>query len=201
MKCVRVQLRASALLALALLYFFADGRMLAATALAAAVHELGHIFALHNFGLKIRTLRLELTGLCIDYTGRCTPLQHALAAAAGPAAGLALALIPMRIAALSESEFLCLTASLSFMLSLFNLVPLPNSDGARILRYAGIALLGFERGEKTADMLEIAAAALLFALALFLYLSGRGLSLLLSAAVILLSSLSSYCKKSSNVII
>jgi len=64
-----------------------------------------------------------------------------------------------------------------------------------------IKYMRFERGEKTADMLEIAAAALLFALALFLYLSGRGLSLLLSAAVILLSSLSSYCKKSSNVII
>ena len=41
MKCVRVQLRAPALLALALLYFFADGRMLAFRLYSVSVRNLG----------------------------------------------------------------------------------------------------------------------------------------------------------------
>ena len=72
--------------------------------------------------LHVRGIRLQLKGFCIDYCGYTGAAGHALAAAAGPLAGLAYALAASGLAQRLESDWLGLTAGISLLLSLFNLV-------------------------------------------------------------------------------
>ena len=60
----RFHISAGAVLAAALLFFFLDTATLWAIALPVAAHELGHVLALRLAGLRIRSFRAEMKGLC-----------------------------------------------------------------------------------------------------------------------------------------
>ena len=78
-------------LAVALVYYILSMETVLALLLAVTAHELAHVIVLRMVGLRVKRLRLELTGLCIDYCGYACPAGHAAAALAGPAGGLAYA--------------------------------------------------------------------------------------------------------------
>lgn len=126
---VRWKIDAGAVLLLALAYFFDTSGMLSAFVPAAAVHELGHALALRLSGSRVRRVSLSAFGLEMDYAGSLSGVRELFAIAAGPLAGLAFA-----VAASSVSgAFWPMSGALSFLLSVFNLLPVLPLDGGRLV--------------------------------------------------------------------
>ena len=174
--------------AAALAYYLAPVDKLLAVLLPVLAHELGHILALRLLGLRIRCFQIELKGLCIEYRGYTGALGHALAAAAGPALGLLYALAASLLAARFHSPWLELTAGVSLLLSMFNLLPALPLDGGRILYHLSAALLGERTAARVANGFSLAVGAVLLGVGTYLMLSGCGLALELAAVWLLLST-------------
>lgn len=185
----RVFLRAGggAFLLVALLFFLGDGWDVAAVLLPVAVHELGHLFALWLLGLPLRGFRIELRGLCIEYGGSAGALAQALAAAAGPLAGIVFAFAASRVGNRLESDWLCLTAGVSLLLSLFNLLPALPLDGGTILLHLSTAVLGDKRGARLTEAAGLIVGAALLGGGFHLMLHGKGAALPLAAIWLLLA--------------
>lgn len=182
---IRIDPLSAVLLALAL--YFLELWTIAAFAAAVIVHELGHIAALRALGLRICAFRSEVQGFCIDYAGETSKLGHAAAALAGPAAGIALAFAMSAAAARTGCSFFALTAGVSLLLSLFNLLPIQALDGGRVLRLVLSALLGDNLGLRAANAVNTALALALFALGVYVLLSGHGAGLIIAALWLILS--------------
>ena len=183
----RFHISAGAVLAAALLLFFLDTATLWAIALPVAAHELGHVLALRLAGLRIRSFRAEMKGLCIEYSGFCGTAGHVFAAAAGPLAGLAYAFAASRWAKLSGSETAALSAGISLLLSLFNLLPVLPLDGGRIFSRLACSLMGCGRGERLCRDLGLAVGTAALALGLLLMWQGMGAGLAAAAVWLLLA--------------
>ena len=166
-----------------LLLYLGSGREIAAILLAALFHELGHALALRLLGLHIRCFRAELRGFCMEYYGECGAVGHALAAAAGPAAGFAWAIGASVLG--RRMDWLSLSAGVSLLLSLFNLLPALPLDGGRILLSLSCAFLGERRGEKLTEGCSLGVGSLLLAFGVWLMLRGRGIALLTAAVWLL----------------
>lgn len=160
----RVTISLALTLAAAFIYYIVDIETAIAIALPVAVHELSHIIALRLFGLKVKSVRAELTGLCIDYCGFAEPLAHIAAAFAGPAGGFIYAYAASIIARETCCAWMELSAGISLLLSVFNLLPVLPLDGGRILLGLLTMLLGAQAGEWITYRISFAiTAALLIA--------------------------------------
>jgi stage IV sporulation protein FB len=158
----RLSVSPAAALLGALLYCTASFSELAAILAPVIVHELGHIVALRLYGMRVRRITADLRGLCIEYSGLCTPLGHAVSALAGPAAGLGYAFAASYYSRGGSNEVLTLSAGVSLLLSLFNLLPILPLDGGRIVA----ALIGEEnalRVSQAAAVLLMLGGRLIFA--------------------------------------
>ena len=149
----RITISLALTLAAAFIYYVVSIETAIAIALPVAVHELAHIIALRFFGLKVKSVRAELTGLCIDYCGFAEPVAHIAAAFAGPAGGF--------IARETGCAWMELSAGISLLLSVFNLLPVLPLDGGRILLGLMTMLLGARTGERIAYRISIAITVLL----------------------------------------
>lgn len=120
----------------AAVYFGGDALCLL---LAALIHEAGHWIAL--MATKNGVLQLRLTGCCahiVPYYRRLPGLrQELLILAAGPLAGILLALI--------LKPFAPRLAKISLLLSIFNLLPVRGLDGGSILRLIYAATFNTEK--------------------------------------------------------
>lgn len=178
---------AGAIMLGALIYSAASFTQLAAILTPAIVHELGHIVTLRLFGLRIRRFSADVRGFCIEYGGVCSPLRHAAAALAGPAAGIAYAFAASYYGRQTGNEVLTLSAGVSLLLSAFNLLPVMPLDGGRVFAIAASELLGARRGERLARRLGlVVSVALLFA-GTWLMWNGKGGALILAAVWLLIS--------------
>ena len=155
-----------------LFFYAADGALLRAMLPAVLVHELGHALALRLSGGRIRELRLEPGGFCIRYASRPDRRGEILCAAAGPAAGLLYA--PAAACFGPGGE---LSAGVSLLLSVFNLLPAPPLDGGRIAS----ALLS----ERVCTVLAACSASLTALFGFLLFLKGRGAALALAGLFLL----------------
>lgn len=182
----KIKISAGALILAAAAYYFCEIRTLAALAIPIFVHELGHIAALLMLGFGLRGFRAELKGLCIVYSGSCGAVGHAMAAAAGPIAGLIYAAAASWGGNRLQSDWLCLSAGVSLILSLFNLLPALPLDGGRIFTQLADAFFGERRGTAAADAVGFACAAALLAAGIWLMLEGRGVALTVAATWLLL---------------
>ena len=144
----RITISLALTLAAAFIYYVVSIETTIAIALPVAVHELAHIIALRFFGLKVKSVRAELTGLCIDYCGFAEPLAHAAAAFAGPVGGFIYACAASLIARETGCAWVELSAGISLLLSVFNLLPVLPLDGGRILLGLMTMLLGAQAGER-----------------------------------------------------
>lgn len=165
----------------AAVYYVLEDKMFAALLLPVLVHELGHLLMLCMLGLRVKSVSIELRGICISYFGYTGAAGHALAAFCGPAAGFIFAWLAAAAGVRMSSDTLCSSAGISLTLSAFNMLPALPLDGGRIMQN----LLGVFCSEyKTAAVCETVslisgAGLLLFGLyALFL---GKGAGLIIAA--------------------
>lgn len=178
----------AAVAACAAAVYFLDFYVLSALLFAVAAHELGHVACLRAFGLDIRAVSLGAGGLCIDYRGECGALFHALAAAAGPAAGIVYAYLCSYLGVQLRFAWLQLGAGISLILSLYNLLPVMPLDGGRIFAAVASAVIGEQRGGALAAMLSAAVCALLLLLGVRLFARSCDAGLLIAAICLIHAS-------------
>ncbi|MCR5577085.1 MAG: M50 family metallopeptidase [Oscillospiraceae bacterium] len=173
----------SLLAVLAAVYFFfvRAPYELPALLLPVLVHELSHVLALWLLGLRVRGLRLEPQGLCIRYEGDCPDWAHAAASLAGPIGGFVYALFARRF----PQDWLRLSADLSLLFSLFNLLPLMPLDGGRVFLLLCRTALG-EEGERLFYRLSRMLLALLLLFGVYAAARNLGSAPLLAALWLLL---------------
>ena len=83
-------------------------------------------------------------------------------------------------------DWLSLSAGVSILLSLFNLLPALPLDGGRIVLALSCAALGEKRGERVTEGLSLFVGAALLACGFWLMLRRRGLAVLAAAIWLLL---------------
>ncbi len=163
---------------------YADTQGLIPLALAAcALHEGGHLLALHAMGAEVTGMRLSVTGAEIRVTGTMSYPQELLSALAGPGCNLLLAALFCRLPGGS------LFAGLNLALALLNLLPIGALDGGRVLRAALNWLVSPQAGDRVCPPLERALAGCLLSFGAFLAGAGGSVTLLITA-IWLFSSLS-----------
>jgi stage IV sporulation protein FB len=167
---MRVEVRPAAALLFALALFFDTDGLVSAMVPAICVHELGHVLLLKLCGRRVTCLRVGLAGLELDYAPGLDGLQGVLCAAAGPIAGGVYALTACSVG----KPFWTVSGAASFVLTVFNLLPIAPLDGGRVL----CALLPGIAGRRS----SFAAAALLLAGGVWMFLAYRSLSLLIAGA-------------------
>ena len=152
---VHLEITGGFLLLCAVTGFFCGGEALCAAALAAAVHEWGHLAVMLAQGCIPSALRLDASGACIRCREEPSYRQELYRALAGPVAGLFL------WAALrgSGSPFLRGTAGMSLLLSIVNLLPGEGLDGGRALRCLSWRVFPPERAEVLPKLLGWVTAA------------------------------------------
>ena len=187
MRFPALRVGAGSLLVMTALFFLSGCGEIAAVLLPAAAHELGHVLALFVLGLPIRGFRIDLQGFCIEYGGSTGALGHAFAAASGPVAGFAYAYGASYAGDLLGSEWLCLTAGISLLLSLFNLLPALPLDGGAILLHLSGAVLGERKARVLTEISGLLVGAALLGGGFYLLLRGQGAALLLASIWLLLA--------------
>ena len=174
MKRCRIDISPGAAVLFPLLYFLDGSGWFSAVLPAVIFHECGHCIAAWSCGGRILSLRMDMTGLCLNVTPFSSPFAEALCAAAGPLCGL---LWAAACSALSGAWWMrCREISLYF--SFCNLLPAQPLDGGRIL----YALCG---GKTTVRIVSICTGVGCLVLALLL----RRWGLALPGAWILLAQL------------
>ncbi len=167
-----------AALAAGLLLYLSDERTLRLLLPPVLFHELGHVLALRLCGCRIRALRLELGGLCLDYSGDPPLAAQLFCALAGPLAGLLYALPVARLGPDGS-----LSAGISLLLSGFNLIPALPLDGGRALEAV--------TEERTLKVLSLLSASLTAAAGLVLLYFGKGAALAFAGGLLLAAQLRS----------
>ena len=181
----KVTVSSGAVIMAAVIYYLCDSKTLLAVFAAAMAHELGHLFAMQVLGLRIKAFRIEAKGFCIDYCGYAGAVGHALAALAGPAAGLFYALAASKMGNSLGEDWLCLSAGVSLILSLFNLLPALPLDGGRILMSMSCAFCGEQRGRVICSTVSTVCGLMLLILGTVLLMKGFGGAVLISAIWVL----------------
>ncbi|MCD7928329.1 MAG: hypothetical protein LUF80_05645, partial [Oscillospiraceae bacterium] len=135
--------------------------VLGCCALAAALHEMGHILCCRVLDVPVRRLRLSLVGAELDLGERCrSGTEECLVALAGPLVNLITAVLAMSAPLSGQLNYLFAGASL--MLALFNLLPVLPLDGSRVLHGALSALCSLEQADRvTAGISRLLKLALL----------------------------------------
>lgn len=164
-------------------------RWLLAAALAAVVHEGGHLLLLRAFHAGRGRLRIDAAGLCWERQGRLLRYgQELTAALAGPAANLLAALALAFAAGRFRWETGYYLAGTQLVPGLFNLLPVLPLDGAQALELFLSWLMGPIPAARLTEAVSLLTLGLLLGSAVwFLALTGTGLLLLGTLALLGLS--------------
>lgn len=187
----RVRISAGFVLLIALVVFFDEVGLVAACIPVIAVHELGHAAAMRCFGAKPVRLNATASGLSLDYRGSISGAAEIAAALAGPAAGLALAVICSKAGKILGNEYLLLCAGLGVIINFFNLLPCLPLDGGRALH--GV-VSGFACGEKFVSVVSWVTAIAVTAAGLYFAAEGKGVALCAAGTWLIIMRRNCTCK-------
>ncbi len=162
-------------------------RWLLVFALAAVLHEGGHLLALRLMGGRVERLCLRLSGGEIRYRDDLTYRQDALLALAGPGANLLCALVCAGLARLCPRAELYRLIGCNLILALFNLLPALPLDGGRVLGALLTSCFPLW-GETVTKGVSLLVGVLLLILGLFLLQNGGNPTLFAAGSVIVLAS-------------
>lgn len=127
-----------------------EGRLpigeVAAVALAAILHELGHVAVAWGWSIPIRSLRLDLFGARMELEGLTGYAAELAVAAGGPLVSILGSALARPLGEVLTGAYLF--SSVSLGLGLLNLLPVRGLDGGRILSCA----LSLTAGERVADV-------------------------------------------------
>ena len=182
----RIRISAFAALLAGFLYIIGDLNTIFAVLLPITVHELGHIIALRLLGMRIIGFEIELRGFCIKYTGCTGLLGEAAAAAAGPLSGLLYAIAASAAGKVSDSAWLELTAGVSLLLSVFNLLPVKPLDGGKLFGYISELIFGERTGTKISGAVSCIVCIAAISAGLWLLFNGYGIAATAAALWLLL---------------
>ncbi|MBP3667916.1 MAG: hypothetical protein J6K29_12810 [Clostridia bacterium] len=118
---------------------------LLAVALAALIHELGHMLVAWRRRIPVRALRLDLFGARMELSGMISYGAELAVASGGPLASFLAALTAYPWGAAREGIYLF--SAVSCGLGLLNLLPVRGMDGGRILA----CFLSLTAGERAAE--------------------------------------------------
>ena len=136
MRWGRVEATAGFFLLVAWMNYWDSQCLVPAALLACALHELGHYWAIRLLGSDVKLIRLTAIGAEMAVDRPLDYWQEGLAALAGPAVNLLLALV---FCGWSRGQTF---AGLNLALALFNLLPVGRLDGGRALGCALALLAG-----------------------------------------------------------
>ena len=118
----------------------------AAVALAAILHELGHVAGAWGWSIPIRSLRLDLFGARMELEGLTGYAAELAVAAGGPLVSILGSALVRPLGEVLTGAYLF--SSVSLGMGLLNLLPVRGLDGGRILSCA----LSLTAGERVADV-------------------------------------------------
>ena len=176
-----MSISAGAIIMASVIYYICDNKTIIAVMGAAFFHEFGHLMAMWFLGFRVKRFRIEARGFCIDYSGYAGAVGHAFAAAAGPAFGLLYSLAASCLGNRTGVEWLCLSSGVSFVLSMFNLLPALPLDGGRILMCLCCAFCGEQQGRVVCSAVSTVCGLMLLAFGTLLVAKGMGAAVLISA--------------------
>ena len=174
-------------LLLALFVMLSSPLLLSALLLAAILHELGHYWVLRRLHARVTAIRITALGAEMQVAGRLSYGGELLAAAAGPAVNLALALLLGYGGRLWSPLYLFAGAQL--MLGVFNLLPVQPLDGGSLLWNFAAWLTEPYTADRVAGVVGFGVAALLTLAAGAALMLGGSPFLLLAAAGLLWHSI------------
>ena len=182
-KRTAIHVSPTAPLLLALFVMVSSPLLLAALLLAAVLHELGHYWMLRRLHARVTALRITALGAEMQVAGRLSYGGEVLAAAAGPAVNLLLALLLGLGGRLCEALYLFSGAQL--VLGAFNLLPIPPLDGGSILWNLAAWLTEPYTADRVAAVVGFGMAAVLtLGAAAALWMGGSPFLLLAAAALL-----------------
>ena len=179
MRRPRIEIGGGFLLLLALL-LLTEEQLTGPFLMACAVHEAGHLLMLYALGGRAERIRCTAGGAeisvapvpCISYPA------EALSVLSGPLAGLILALAAARLG-------FYVTAGVSLVLTVFNLLPLRRQDGGRLLYLLLAWRYAPESALRAAGAVSWSLCLLRLLLGIWVLLRGSGIVLLAAALWIL----------------
>lgn len=148
MRIGRLEMTGGFFLVLAWLNYLDRQLLLPMAAAACALHEGGHYLAIRLAGGRVRLIRLTAVGAEMAVSRPLGYCQEGLAALAGPAVNLLLAVV------FSSWKWGAEFAGLNLLLALFNLAPVGRLDGGRALKCLLSLLAGPERAERAGAWLD-----------------------------------------------
>ena len=175
MRWGRVEATAGFFLLIAWVNYWDSQLLVPQALLACALHELGHYGVIRLLGRDVKLIRLTAIGAEMVVDRPLSYGQEGLAALAGPAVNLALALL---LCGWSRGQTF---AGLNLALALFNLLPAGRLDGGRTLRCALALLIGPAQAEQTARWLDRCFAGAALGAGLLLAGAAGNVTLLLTA--------------------
>lgn len=193
MKHGRLELDGGFILLVALLFLFDNSGLLLPLAISVAVHEIGHYIFIKIFGGHVHTLKLEFVGLDMEYEGMdISYWQEVLIAISGPLFSFILAYCAALYGKHNGSQDAYYLAGVSFVLGLFNAMPVRQLDGGRSLYMLVSWLFGINIAEIVVCAVSCVTIFLLLTAGAALLIITRWNFTLLVFALWLLAS---YCKR------
>lgn len=168
------------------LFFYFDREGLLMHALAVfIIHEAAHMLTLRLLGARIRCVKLTALGAEIEACDRqrLSYRKEAVCAAAGPVANIAAAFLFSLAGKVTGCEDLYITAGISLIAGLFNLLPAIGLDGGRMLWFLLCAAKDGKRADTVLHYTSLLTGAALFPAGLWLMTAGKWNVTLLIAAV------------------
>ncbi len=183
----RFSLSPGAIFVLSFVYFFGGLSGLAAVILSIAVHEAGHAVAVITLGGKVKGLRFNFSGLCMDVAGAYSTVGEVFIHLSGPLAGGVLAYACAKLGDAAANNFFLRTAGISLALTIYNLLPALPLDGGRALCCVISGFAGREYCENAMYFISIAISLALAFLGVCAHATQLGIILLTSSVWLLIA--------------